>query len=92
MIIIEECWKSLKQHPSNPSERQALATMTLNAIKNGGHLGLFSEMTSWLQLPHLDLTSQELSLARLQLSARRWKLDRIPLVRKHIQQNGTPPP
>ena len=55
MIIIEECWKSIKQHPSNPSERQAMAAMTLNAIKNGGNLGLFSEMTSWLQLPHLDL-------------------------------------
>ncbi len=93
MIIIEECWKSWKQHPSNPSERQALATMTLNAIKNGGHLGLFSEMISWLQLPHLDLTSQELSLARLMLATRRWKLDRIPLVKKHIQRkwNATCP-
>lgn len=86
MIIIEECWKSIKQHPSNPSERQAMATLTLNAIKNGGDLGLFSDMNSWLQMPQLDLSRQELSLAHLVLAVRRWKLDRIPLVKKHIQR------
>ena len=86
LVVIQECWTSMKTQGHTASERKALVAMTLSAVKNGASLGLFSEMHTMLALPQFMLEKKELALAHRILRARRWKLDRIPQVRRQIER------
>ena len=63
-----------------------MVTMTMSAVKNGANLGLFSEMKAMLNKPQFILNAEESALAIRILRSRRWKLDRIPQVRRQIQE------
>jgi len=85
-VVIKECWNHLEAKGGTESERTALATMTLSAMRNGANLGLFDTMNALLLEPQFMLTSKESALAKRILKSRRWKLDRIPQVRRQIQR------
>ena len=86
LLVIEECWNRMQQHGASESERKAMVAMTMSAVKNGANLGLFSEMKAVLAKPHFMLESSESALAQRILRSRRWKVDRIPQVRRQIQR------
>jgi len=86
ILVIEECWALMQNHRTSESERKALATTTLSAIRNGANQGLFSEMSALLNNPNFLLSDKEYRLAHCILRFRRWKLDRIPQLRRQIQR------
>ena len=86
LTVIQECWSNIQKHQSNESERKAMVAMTLSAVKNGASLGLFEEMKTLLSLKQVKLTKDESILAHRILRFRRWKLDRIPQLRRQIQR------
>ena len=86
LLVIEECWARIQKQGATESERKAMAAMTLSAVKNGANLGLFAEMKAMLAKPKFMLSKEESALAKSILRHRRWKLDRIPQVRRQIQR------
>ncbi len=48
---------------ASESERKAMATMTLSAVKNGANLGLFAGMNAMLAQKHHKLSKEEFALA-----------------------------
>lgn len=86
LIVISEFWSSLGLHGASESERKALAAMTLNAVRNAANLAMFYEMNTLLSNQAFQLNTDELRLAHRVLNTRRWKLDRIPQVRRQTQQ------
>ena len=67
-------------------ERQALSGMVLSILRNLSHHGNWSEANSLLEKAKPSLESDQIKLGRRLLWSRRWKLDRIPLVKNHIQR------
>ena len=86
LLVIEECWNRMQQRGASESERKAMVAMTMSAVKNGANLGLFSEMKAMLAKPQFMLDRAESARAQGILRSRRWKLDRIPQVRRQIQR------
>ncbi|MDA9863784.1 glycosyltransferase family 2 protein [Flavobacteriales bacterium] len=89
LLVIEECWARIQQHGASESERKAMAAMTLSAIRNGANLSLFDTMNAMLSNPQFVLSTEESALAHLILRYRKWKLDRIPQLRRQIQRKWT---
>ena len=87
LLVIEESWTAVQQLGASESERKALATMTLSAVKNGANLRLFAGMNAMLAQKHHKLSKEEFALAKRILRYRRWKLDRIPQLRLQIQRH-----
>jgi len=87
LLVIEECWARIQKQGATESERKAMAAMTLSAVKNGANLALFAEMKAMLDKPQFMLSKEESALAQSILKCRRWKLDRIPQVRRQIQRH-----
>ena len=89
LFVIEKCWARIQQHGAAESERKAMATMTLSALRNAASLGLFDKINAMLANPDFMLSKEELALAHRILRCRRWKLDRIPQLRRQIQRQWT---
>ena len=89
LTVIEECWSRYAQIEGTESERTALAVTTLSAVRNGANLGLFAEISAMISLPQFMLSKEESALAHRILLYRRWKLDRIPQLRRQIQRKWT---
>ena len=86
LTVIQECWSSMAQHGASESERKAMAAMTLSAVRNAANLGMWPEMNAMLANKAFKLTKEELRLAQRMLITRRWKLDRIPHIRRQTQR------
>lgn len=86
LLVIRECWSLLDKCGYTESERKALVAMTMSAIRNGANLGMFREMKSMLSEPIFILEQEESALAERILRSRRWRIDRIPQVRRQIQE------
>ena len=89
LLVIEECWARVQQHGASESERKAMAAMTLSAVRNAANLSLFDTMNTMLSSPQFMLSKEESALAHRILRYRRWKLDRIPQLRRQIARQWT---
>ena len=79
---------ALAHHQSiqTEKERQALSGMVLSILRNLSHHGNWSEANALLEQAESSLEPDEIKLGRKLLWSRRWKLDRIPQVRRQIQR------
>ena len=89
LVVIKECWARIQKQGATESERKAMAAMTLSAVRNAANLGLFDTMNAMLANPDFMLSKEESALAHRILRYRRWKLDRIPQLRRQIQSQWT---
>ena len=75
-----------KRHIRNEKERQALSGMVLSILRNLSHHSNWADAKSLLEQAESSLDVEEIKLGRKLLWSRRWKLDRIPQIRRQIER------
>lgn len=75
-----------RHHIQTQNEQKALAGMTLSLIRNLSQHSNWHEAESLLERAQSSLQPDEIKLGLKILRFRRWKLDRIPQLRRQIQR------